>query len=81
MIGNINNIKADELVDGSAISTILIDMGNSLIAVLLSIIATAFEMGFNWLIGAIALTALGDNPAIFLIGLALILTAFFIWRK
>lgn len=78
MIGNIN---AEELVDGSAISTVLTDMGDALIAVLLSIIVAFFEMGFDWLTSAVALTALGDNPAIFLVGITLIVTAFFIWRK
>ncbi len=75
------NINAEELIDGSSISAVLTDMGNSLIAVILSIIAGFFEMGFNWLTSAIELTVLGDNPSVFLIGIAFVLTAFFIWRK
>lgn len=74
-------INADELIDGSSISSVLTDMGDALISVLLSIMVAFFEMGFTFLTNAIALTALGDNPAVFLIGLALIITAFLIWRR
>lgn len=74
-------INADELIDGSSISTILTDMAASLIAVLLSIMVAAFEMGLTFLENALDLTVLGSNPAIFIIGIVLVVTAFLIWRK
>lgn len=74
-------IRAEELVDGSAISQILLDLGTAIIDVFLVILVAAFQMGWDWFLSILDLTFLGDNPAVFLIGVILIITAFLIWRK
>lgn len=74
-------ILAEELIDGSAISQILIDLGDAIIDVFLAIMVAAFEMGWDWFLSILDLTFLGDSPAVILIGVILIITAFFIWRK
>ena len=73
-------ITADELVDGAAISQILQDLGDALITVMLALISGFFEVFFIWLNGVLTGGFLGDNPAILLIGLALFITAFIVWR-
>ena len=73
-------ITADDLIDGSAISENLIDIGEALINVILAIIAGIFEVFFIWLNGVLTAGILGDNPAILLIGVALFITAFIVWR-
>ncbi len=73
-------ITADELIDGSALSEILQDMGDAVIAVLLAIMSGIFEIFFIWLEGVLTNGILGDNPAILLIGVAFFITAFIVWR-
>lgn len=73
-------ITADELIDGSAISEVLQDLGDALIDVFLSLMVGFFEFFFIWLDSVMTEGILGDNPAVFLIGVALFITAFIVWR-
>jgi len=74
-------IRAEELIDGSSISQVLIDLGDALIDVFLSILVASFKMGWDWFLSILDLTFLGTSPAVFLIGVILIITAFLIWRR
>ena len=74
-------IKAEELVDGSGLVDIFTDMADALIAVFLSIIAACFELGWAWLQSIFNNTYFGDNPAVLLIGIIIIITAYLIWRR
>ncbi len=73
-------ITADELIDGAAISQVLQDLGDALITVILALISGIFEVFFIWLNGVLTEGVFGDNPAILLIGVALFITAFIVWR-
>ena len=74
-------IRAEELIDGSAISQIFTDLGDALIDVLLAIMVAGFELALNWIQSIFDNTFLGSNPAVILIGIIIIVTAFLIWRK
>ena len=73
-------ITADELIDGAALAETMQSLGDSLIAVILAIISGVFEVFFIWLNAVLTGGILGDNPAILLIGIALFITAFIVWR-
>lgn len=73
-------ITADELIDGSAISQILQDLADSLISVILTIMAGIFEVFFTWIKAVLTDGILGDNPAILLIGVTFFVTAYIVWR-
>ena len=74
-------IKAEELIDGSGLVEIFTDLADALIDVFLAIIVACLELAWDWIQSIFDQTYFGSNPAVLLIGIIIIVTAFLIWRR
>lgn len=67
-------------IDGSAIQTTLENLTDSIVSVLLTIIAGIFDVFLTYTENLLAGFYLG-NPAVILITVAIVFTALMIWRR
>jgi len=67
-------------IDGSAIQTVLEDLADSIVSVLLTILVGIFDVFLTYAENLLTGYYLG-NPAVILIAFSFVFTAYMIWRR
>ena len=74
-------ITQDFVIDGTAINEIFNSLVSTVTEVFLTFLVMFFQVFFDYFIGLIGGVGLGSNPAVYLIAIAIIFTAYMIWRS